>query len=77
MADEFTIERQTRGWFEVRHISEGHLYRFPIIDGQHVRRKLADGPRTENPNAKRESAFYAIQARVFAEREARKADMID
>ncbi|SEF09607.1 hypothetical protein SAMN05444161_8294 [Rhizobiales bacterium GAS191] len=77
MAYEFTIERQTRGWIEVRHVREGHLYRFPIIEGQHVSRKLADGPRSDNKDAKRESAFYALQARVFAEREARKADLID
>jgi hypothetical protein len=77
VAHEFTIERQTRGWIEVRHINEDHLYRFPIVEGQHLSRKLADGPRNEGQNAKLESAFYALQARVFAEREARKAGLID
>ncbi|SDR54796.1 hypothetical protein SAMN05444161_5783 [Rhizobiales bacterium GAS191] len=57
MADEFTVENQTGGWIEVRHMAFGHIYRFPIAKGEHVRRKLADGPRTENEGAERESAF--------------------
>jgi hypothetical protein len=76
MADEFTVENQTEGWIEVRHLAFG-LYRFSIVKGEHISRKLGDGPRTENKGAERESAFYALQARVFAEREARKAELID
>jgi len=77
MSDEFTVESKGADAIEVRHIGEGHLYRFPIVEGQRVRHKLADGPRSENQNAKRESVFFAIQARIFAEREARKAGLID
>jgi hypothetical protein len=77
MADEFAVENQSGEWIEVRHLAFGHVYRFSIVQGEHVSRKLADGPRTENKGAERESAFYALQARVFAERMARKADLID
>jgi hypothetical protein len=77
MPDKFAIEEQTRDWIEVRHVREGHVYRFLIVEGRHLTRKLAQGPVNENQNAKRESAFYAIQARLFAEREGRKAGLID
>ncbi|SDR63724.1 hypothetical protein SAMN05444161_6844 [Rhizobiales bacterium GAS191] len=77
MADEFTVENLTEGWIEVRQMAFGHVYRFSIVEAEHDRRKLADSPRTENEGAKRESAFYALQARVFAERMARKAGLID
>jgi hypothetical protein len=77
MAHEFAIERQTKDRIEVRHVREGHVYSFPIVEGRHLTRKLAQGPVNESQNAKRESTFYAIQARLFAEREGRKAGRID
>ncbi|SEF15257.1 hypothetical protein SAMN05444161_9231 [Rhizobiales bacterium GAS191] len=78
MADEFTVENLTEGWIEVRHVvASDHVYRFSIVEAEHDRRKLADSPRTENDGAERKSAFYALQARVFAERMARKAGLID
>jgi hypothetical protein len=40
MADEFAIERQTREWIDVRHVREGHVYRFLVVEGRHLTRKL-------------------------------------
>jgi hypothetical protein len=35
----------------VRHVAFGHVYRFSIVKGEYVSRKLIDGPRTENKGA--------------------------
>jgi hypothetical protein len=71
MADEFTIESRTAEAIEVRHLARGHnLYTFRILQGKQGRRILKGAYR-------RQSSKVYERVMAFAEREARKAGLID
>jgi len=56
---------------------EGLTFTFPVVEGQGGRRMLGGAFRQKGVVARRGAAHYASQARAFAEREARKAGLID
>jgi GNAT superfamily N-acetyltransferase len=74
MADEFTIDTRASDIIKVRHVAYGHRYSFYV---RPEARKLRLGPVHANTKALLPSAAFATVARVFAEREARKAGLID
>jgi len=76
MADEFTVETRTAEAITVRHMAHGHRYAFHVTQGPH-RRLLCVGPvQADGKGSLPRSAFQSA-ARAFAEREARKAGLID
>ncbi|SDR63914.1 hypothetical protein SAMN05519103_09177 [Rhizobiales bacterium GAS113] len=76
MADEFTVESQTTEAIKVRHVVYGHRYTFRVWE--HPRhRMLRAGLVHTNAKASLPSTAFQTAARTFAEREARKADLID
>ena len=76
MADEFTIESRTVQAIRVRQLRHSHRYIFTVqkICG---RRLLWVGPVFGNAKASVPAMMLVGVARTFAEREARKAEMID
>jgi hypothetical protein len=78
MADEFEIEKIEPSFLSIRHLPEGHRYTFHVAerdDGRHI---LSDSViMRENSRAAYGGLSYQFHARTFAEREARKAGMID
>jgi hypothetical protein len=76
MADEFTIESQTAETIRVRQVRHAHRYIF-AIQKLHGRRLLWAGPIFGNAKASVPAIRLIGAARTFAEREARKADLID
>jgi hypothetical protein len=76
MADEFTIESRTLQAIRVRQLRHSHRYIFTVqkIRG---RRLLWAGPVYGNAKASVPALTLMGAARAFAEREARKAEMID
>jgi hypothetical protein len=68
---EFTIESRTAEAIEVQHLARGHnLYTFRILQGKQGRRILKGAYRGQS------SKVYE-RVMAFAEREARKAGLID
>jgi hypothetical protein len=76
MVDEFTIESRTTEVIKVRHVAHGHRFTFHVSE-QPYGRRLRVGPVQANENAPLPSIAFKAGARAFAEREARKADLID
>ena len=77
VADEFIIESRTVEAITVRHAAHGHRYTFIVTEVPPNARVLRLGPAQPNAKASLPSAAFATAARAFAEREARKADLID
>ncbi|SEE78180.1 hypothetical protein SAMN05444161_7132 [Rhizobiales bacterium GAS191] len=77
MADEFVIESRTVEHITVRHVAHGHRYSFRVMEEPPGARVLRVGPAQPNAKASLPSAEFQTAARAFAEREARKADLID
>ena len=76
MADEFTIESRTVQAIRVRQLRHNHRYIF-TVQKLHGRRLLWAGPVFGNAKASVPALTLMGAARTFAEREARKAEMID
>jgi hypothetical protein len=78
MADEFEIEEIDPSFFiTVRHLAESHHYTFQVVEQDGGRHSLG-GQIMRNGNLGKHTANYFLSsARAFAEREARKAGMID
>ena len=76
MVDEFTIENRTAEAITVQHVWHGHRFTFRVWM-QPRGRTLRAGLRQDNEEATLPSAAYCPLARFFAEREARKAGLID
>jgi hypothetical protein len=78
MANEFMIESRSSTAITVRHVAHGHRYSYgfkkksltgvPILCGKLVEAKKG---------ASRPATLFCGKARAFAEREARKAGLID
>ena len=69
--------RRTIEAIKVRHAAHGHRYTFIVTEVPPNARVLRLGPAQPNAKASLPSAAFATAARAFAEREARKADLID
>jgi hypothetical protein len=76
MADEFTIESRTVEAIRVRQLRHSHRYIF-TVQKLRGRRVLWAGPIFGNAKASVPAMTLIGAARTFAEREARKAEMID
>ncbi|SDR52606.1 hypothetical protein SAMN05519103_04546 [Rhizobiales bacterium GAS113] len=76
MTDEFTVESRTAEHITVRHVAHGHRYTFHVKEDAN-RRTLRGGLRQRNRKAYLPITAFETAARTFAEREARKADLID
>jgi hypothetical protein len=77
MAEKFEVAQAEKSFLKVRHPVEGLTFTFPVVEGQGGRRMLGGAFRQKGAVARRSAAHYASQARAFAEREARKAGLID
>ena len=77
MAEKFEVAHSEKSFLKVRHPVEGLTFTFPVVEGQGGRRMLGGAFRQKGAIARRSAAHYASQARAFAEREARKAGLID
>ncbi|SEF06333.1 hypothetical protein SAMN05519104_8191 [Rhizobiales bacterium GAS188] len=76
MADEFTVESRTT-IVTVRHMEHGHRYTFSIWERPRRSETVRIGPVVANARASLPIAMFETAARAFAEREARKAGLID
>lgn len=77
MMVEFEVETAELSVIVVRHRTEKHRYLFPIID-RNAERSLSRGEvGFVGKSTQRECAYYAKSARSFAEREARRAGLLD
>jgi hypothetical protein len=76
MTDEFTVESRTAEAITVRHVAHGHRYVFYVTQEPH-RRLLCVGPVQTGGKASLPRSAFQTAARAFAEREARKAGLIE
>jgi hypothetical protein len=76
MTDEFMIESMTARTIIVRHVAHDHRYAFYLMK-EPRRRLLCVGPVQTDGKASLPRSSFQRAARAFAEREARKLDMID
>ena len=76
VADEFTIESCTVRGIRVRQLRHSHRYIF-TVQKLRGRRILWAGPVFGNARASVPAMVLVGAARTFAEREAKKADLID
>ena len=76
VADEFAIESRTVQGIRVRQLRHSHRYIF-TVQKLRGRRILWAGPVFGNAKASVPAKMLVGAARAFAEREARKAEMID
>jgi hypothetical protein len=76
MTDEFTIESRTSDAIRIRHVRHSHRYIF-TVQKLRGRRLLWAGPIMGNAKASLPAITLVGAARTFAEREARKAGLID
>ncbi|SDR59469.1 hypothetical protein SAMN05519103_06430 [Rhizobiales bacterium GAS113] len=74
MVEDFVTESRTAESIRVRHVAHGHRYTFYVRPDA---RTLRLGPVDANTNTSLPTRPFQIAARAFAEREARKADLID
>jgi hypothetical protein len=77
MADEFTIESRTTEVIKVRHVAHRHRFTFRVLIQPSGLRILRCGPIQDNEATDVPAALLKKRARSFAEREARKAGLID
>jgi hypothetical protein len=76
MADEFTMETGTVDAIGVRHVPHGHRYMFAVRE-QNGWRLLRTGRVIGNAKASVPARMLRDAARALAEREPRKAKLID
>jgi hypothetical protein len=76
MVDEFTIESRTADALRIRHVRHSHRYFF-AVQKLRGRRLLWAGPAIGNAKTSVPAMTLRDAARAFAEREARKAGLID
>jgi hypothetical protein len=76
MVDEFTIESRTAEAITVQHVWHDHRFTFRVWNEPHGR-VLRAGLWQDNEKAPLSGAAFCFLARAFAEREARKAGLID
>ena len=62
---------------EVAHLEEGHRYRLHFAIDKNGRRVLSEGTQQDSGSAKHSAIYFAGDARVFAEIEARARNKID
>jgi len=79
MADEFEMAQVVPGFVTVLHLEEGHRYTFHVAEDSKGKRVLGEAITIcqAQPGAKHVVTFFTSHARAFAEREARKAGLID
>jgi hypothetical protein len=77
MVNEFTIESRTTEVIKVRHVAHGHRFTFRVFEQPSGLRILRGGPIQANERASLPPELFRKGARSSAEREARKADLID
>jgi hypothetical protein len=77
VAHDFVVESRTGSAIQIRHIVEGHHYAFQVDEGMSGRRVLGRAIIREGTRGDRKGKFFLDAARLFAEREARIADLID
>ena len=78
MGGEFAIEETGPGFISVRHVGEDHRYTFNVVKSRKGSRMLSQHViRREEHRALHPGRDYEMQARTFAEREAKKAGLID
>jgi hypothetical protein len=74
MGNEFTIESRTTKVLKVRHVASGLRYTFRVPEsGQQALISVTPA----RPSTRSVRSVLEKAARAFAEREARKADLID
>ena len=77
MADEFMIESRTAKALKVRHLATGHRFTFRVSDPNkrplYLRRDYSPG----YPSSRSVREELDKTAHAFAEREARRAELID
>jgi hypothetical protein len=78
MADEFQLLTREEAFVSVKHVGEGHRFAFYVdLDPRGRRLSPTISVRGGHRNAAHKPEFFIAAARAFAEREARKADLID
>jgi len=77
MADEFRIESRTVGGLKVRHVATGHLFTFRVSDRNKRPRFLRRDYSPGHASFRAAREELEKTAHAFAEREARKAGLID
>jgi hypothetical protein len=78
MADEFQLLTREESLISVKHVGEGHRFAFCVdLDPRGRRFSPTIAVRGGNRNAAHKPEFFIAAARAFAEREARKAGLID
>jgi hypothetical protein len=77
MADKFTIESRSPKSIEVRHVASGFRYTFRVLNPKLGERVLKGvySPGRASSRSSREALERS--ARAFAEREAKKSNLID
>jgi aspartate 1-decarboxylase len=78
MADEFQLLTREETFVSVKHVGEGHRFAF-YVDADPSGRRLSPtiAVRGGRADAAHKAEIIIIQARAFAEREAKKASLID
>ena len=77
MSHDFVVVSCTGSAIQIRHIVEGHHYTFHVDEGASGRRVLGRAIIRDGIRADRKGKFFLDDARRFAEREARIANLID
>jgi hypothetical protein len=77
MAHQFEVIEAKPKLLTVRHLDEGHLYTFHVVEDRDGRLILGHDNMLENARAKDGGAHHFFEAREFAEAEARRRGMID
>ncbi|SEE02685.1 hypothetical protein SAMN05444161_4659 [Rhizobiales bacterium GAS191] len=77
MAGKFTIENRTPKGLKVLHVASGLRYTFRVSKLKSGQRVLKGDYSPGSPSARPFRERLEPNARTFAEREARKADLID
>jgi hypothetical protein len=77
MAHQFEVIEAKPKLLTVRHLDEGHLYTFHVVEDRDGRLILGHEKMRENARAEHGEAHHFLEAREFAEAEARRRRMID
>ncbi|SDR34449.1 hypothetical protein SAMN05519103_02192 [Rhizobiales bacterium GAS113] len=77
MGDKFTIESRTTEALKVRHVASGLRYTFRVSKPKSGHRVLKGVYSPGSASSRSNREVLEKSARAFAEREARKADLID
>ena len=77
MSHPFVVESRSASAIEIRHIIDGHRYTFHVSNSASGRRIFQEPTVRKGMRATLNSTFHADEARRFAEREGRIANIID